>query len=79
MMVSPDFFRDDNKDKTLKELISIKNKLIVAITDCENILTNKKAMSKEIFPKPGPKVIYEMNILYLKEILDLIINKKDEF
>lgn len=79
MMVSPEFFKDENKNKSLKELITTKNELINEINECENILNNEAIMSEIAFSKPGPKVRYEMNMLYLKEIIDLIIEKKNEF
>ena len=71
MMISPDSYIDELKDKTYKELIKEKNKLLKEISDFEN----NKIADEEYNINPSPDVIYQCNLLYLSKLCELIANK----
>ena len=74
MMISPELFKEQNKDKTLKELVIVRNELIDKIKRYEerNILNTDNELIDDDFIKPSPATRYDMNNHYLKEITDLI-------
>lgn len=81
MMVSPESFKKINEEKTLKELIDVKNSLLEEITDYETrkILVDNPIFTDDDMVKPSPQLRYRMNIDYLKEILELISEKEQNF
>lgn len=81
MMISPELFKEHNKDKTLKELVIARNQLLDSIKDYENrkILNNSNELTPDDLVKPSPETRYNLNNQYLKEITDLINEKlKDQ-
>lgn len=71
MMISPESYIDELKDKTYKELIKEKNKLLKEISDFEN----NKIADEEYNIDPSPDVIYQCNLLYLSKLCELIADK----
>lgn len=77
MMISPEYFKEQNKDKTLKELVMVRNQLLDSIKDYENrkILNKSNELTQDDLVKPSPETRYNLNNQYLKEITDLIGQK----
>ena len=71
MMISPDSYIDEFKNKKYKELVVEKNKLLKEISDFEN--NNIPKVSYNI--NPSPDVIYQCNLLYLSKLCELIADK----
>ena len=71
MMISPEAYIDELKNKTYKELIKEKNKLLKEISDFEN----NKIADEEYNINPSPDVIYQCNLLYLSRLCELIAYK----
>lgn len=71
MMISPEAYIDELKNKTYKELIKEKNKLLKEISDFEN----NKIADEEYNINPSPDVIYQCNLLYLSRLCELIADK----
>ena len=71
MMISPEAYIDELKNKTYKELIKEKNKLLKEISDFEN----NKIADEEYNINPSPDVIYQCNLLYLSKLGELIADK----
>ena len=71
MMISPEAYIDELKNKTYKELIKEKNKLLKEISDFEN----NKIADEEYNINPSPDVIYQCNLLYLSKLCELIADK----
>ncbi len=71
MMISPESYIDELKNKNYKELIKEKNKLLKEISDFEN----NKIADEEYNIDPSPDVIYQCNLLYLSKLCELIADK----
>lgn len=71
MMISPETYIDELKNKTYKELIKEKDKLLKEISDFEN----NKIVDEEYNINPSPDVIYQCNLLYLSKLCELIADK----
>ena len=71
MMISPESYNDELKNKNYKELIKEKNKLLKEISDFEN----NKIADEEYNINPSPDVIYQCNLLYLSKLCELIADK----
>jgi len=71
MMISPESYIDELKNKNYKELIKEKNKLLKEISDFEN----NKIVDEEYNIDPSPDVIYQCNLLYLSKLCELIADK----
>ena len=71
MMISPETYIDELKNKTYKELIKEKDKLLKEISDFEN----NKIADEEYNINPSPDVIYQCNLLYLSKLCELIADK----
>lgn len=76
-MMVPEYYIDDLKDKSVQELVIIRNKLIESLKCYENrkILNDNKEILREDMVKPSASTIYYWNNHQLKEITDLIIDK----
>lgn len=74
MLVSPESYKNENENKTLKQLVLERTKLFNAIVEYEkkHIIGNEPYGADEI-AKPSQKDIYRMHNLYLKEVTNLII------
>lgn len=71
MMISPDSYIDEFKNKKYKELVVEKNKLLKEISDFENNNIPKESYNIN----PSPDVIYQCNLLYLSKLCELIADK----
>ena len=71
MMISPNCFVDKLKDKTYKELLKERDKLIRQIRAFEK----DKVPEIEYSICPSPEVVYQMNLQYLGELCNLIAEK----
>lgn len=75
MMNSPEGYKKENDNKSIEELILERTRLFNEMVEYEqkHIINNEA----EKVAKPSLKDIYNMHNLYLKEITDLIVNKRD--
>lgn len=74
MMISPNCYIDEIKDKSYKELLKEREELLKAIYSFE-----KEEIEKgEIIYSPSPEVVYQMNLEYLGELCKLISRKYNE-
>lgn len=71
MMISPQNYVDDMKEKCYEDLIKEKDKLIKEIHRFEN----NKIADNEFCINPSPEVVYQCNLLYLRELCKLIYDK----
>ncbi|MBE5822092.1 MAG: hypothetical protein E7311_05875 [Clostridiales bacterium] len=79
MMISPEVYKEENKDKELKELLVERNKLIKYMNEYENdSINNERKSDIGIIISPSPSTRYYWYNYYLKEITDLIIEKLDD-
>ena len=72
MMISPDGFIMQNKDKSYEELLPIRDELIKAIQSFENHRHDQKS---DIRMHPSPEVVYQCNLMYLGRLCELIADK----
>lgn len=71
MMISPESYIEELKDKSYEELLKEKRNLLKEISDFEN-----NNISNERFNiDPSPDVIYQCNLLYLSKLCELIAKK----
>ena len=71
MMISPQSYIGDLKEKRYEDLIKEKDKLIKEIQKFEN----HKISNSEICMNPSPEVVYQCNLLYLSELCKLVHDK----
>lgn len=74
MMISPNCYIDELKDKSYKELLKERKELLEAIYSFEN----EEIEQGEIICSPSPEVVYQMNLEYLGELCKLISKKYNE-
>ena len=74
MMISPESYVDELKDKSYKDLLKKREELLEKIY----IFENGKIDEKEIMLKPSPDVKYQMYLEYLGELCKLIAAKYRE-
>ena len=74
MMISPDWYVEDKKDKKYKELLVERDKLLKEIKDFEN----NNIPEKDYMIDPSPEVIYQCNLQYLSKLCDLIYKKYNQ-
>lgn len=68
MMISPEWFAEDNKGKSYEELIAVRNELMEEITAFEE----RKIPQEEYAICPSPDTRYWCNLKYMIEICKLI-------
>ena len=73
MMIIPDYYVKTLKNKSYKQLLIERNKLLNDIYSFENE-SNNNMIDKQIF-SPSPDVIYQMKLNYLAKICELIAKK----
>ena len=73
MMISPEIFIEEQKDKTYQELLVERNKLIREIKQYES-----GEEPEHIIINPSPDVRYQCNLEYLAKICELIARKFNE-
>ena len=75
MMISPQGYIEQHKDKSLEELIKERNELLDEMKEYEeaNILNKKPPIFSGIIIEPSPSTVYYWNNHYLNAITDLII------
>ena len=80
MMVSPDWYKNELKKKTYKELLTEKDELLKEISDFETIMksNNKSDLDFESDFCPSPDVVYQCNLLYLSKLCELMADKFNE-
>ena len=80
MMISPQGYIEQHKDKSLEELIKERNELLDEMKEYEeaNILNKKPPIFSGIIIEPSPSTVYYWNNHYLNAITDLIIERKKE-
>ena len=71
MMISPDYYFEEQKDKSYEDLLKEKKKLLKEISDFEN----DKIPEDDYNIDPSPDVIYQCNLLYLSKLCELIAEK----
>ena len=74
MMISPNCYIEDQKDKSYKQLLKEREELLKAIYSFEN----EEIEQGEMFYSPSPEVVYQMNLEYLGELCKLISKKYNE-
>ena len=74
MMISPNCYIDELKDKSYKELLRERKELLEAIYSFEN----EEIKQGEMICSPSPEVVYQMNLEYLGELCKLISKKYNE-
>lgn len=75
MMISPDGFINSYKNKSYKELLPVRDKLIREIRKFEK---NSHELENDIIMDPSPEVIYQCNLEYLGELCKLISYKYNQ-
>ncbi|MDO4271659.1 MAG: hypothetical protein Q4C83_01585 [Candidatus Saccharibacteria bacterium] len=73
MMISPESYIDEIRDKSYKQLLKEKRRLIKEIDEFEN-----SSRQEEIIVLPSPETIYLCNLEYLAELCKLIAEKYGE-
>lgn len=71
MMISPEWYIDEQKIKQYKELIKERDKLLKEIVNFEN----KNIPDDEYLIDPSPEVRYQCNLKYLGKLCELISEK----
>lgn len=71
MMISPQNYVDDMKEKCYEDLIKEKYKLIKE----RHRFENNKIADNEFCINPSPEVVYQCNLLYLSELCKLVQEK----
>ena len=71
MMIDPQNYINNLKNKNYTYLIKEKNKLVTQIYEFEN----HKNLINEVCIEPSPDVIYKYQLLYLSELCKLIYAK----
>ena len=72
MMISPEMFVKQYKDKKYADLLEIRDQLVEENEECEEPTKKEK---KNGFMEPSPEVVYQMNLKYLGELCKLIADK----
>jgi len=75
MMISPQSFIKEFKNKSYKELLEERENLLRSIYEFEKNGVDNKLGD---FIKPSPNVIYQVNLEYLGELCRLISEKFNE-
>lgn len=70
MMMSPESFIKLHKDKSYKELLQIRDKLVEEIWAFE-----RNTHDSDFYIHPSPEVVYQCNLMYLGELCKLISEK----
>ena len=71
MMISPEFFIEQYKDKRYEELLPVRDNLLEEIRAFENRTYDPELDSW----RPSPDVIYQFNLEYLGKLCELIAEK----
>lgn len=81
MMISIDTYIDERKNKSYKELIIERDKLLKDIYNYENSINNKTInIDNMVITETDPYALYQCNLLYLSKLLILIKDKyKEEY
>ncbi|MGI6256627.1 MAG: hypothetical protein ACOYJU_00950 [Anaerovoracaceae bacterium] len=75
MMISPDSFKELNKDKTYSELLEVRNELLAEIKSFEE---DDRKSDELIEISPSPEVVYQCNLLYLAKVAELLSEKYNQ-
>lgn len=74
MMISPDYYVDQHKDKSYEELLPISDELIDSIRTFEK----QGPAANDVIIAPSPDVRYQMDLEYLGKLCELIAEKYRE-
>ena len=72
-MRAPQSYIEELHDKTFKELLEIRNKLLNEIKDFEKNI--EEIITQNVFFDPTPDVVYQWKLLVLSKLFDLLQNK----
>lgn len=74
MMISPETFIEEHKDKSYIELLKVRDELLEEIRSFEY----KGQDSMGFMISPSPEVRYQCNLLYLGKLCELISEKYNQ-
>ena len=74
MMIDPKSYKREFENSSLDKILQERDRIIEFMHDYENENLPEKYYERD----PSPEVVYFTNVLYLKEICDLIISKMNE-
>ena len=74
MMISPQSFVESYKNKSYKELLSVRDKLMKEIRAFERRTFDPELMLR----RPSPETVYQCNLWYLGELCKLIAEKYNQ-
>ncbi|MBQ9512715.1 MAG: hypothetical protein IJR58_05940 [Lachnospiraceae bacterium] len=74
MMISPDYYVDQHKDKSYEKLLPIRDELIDSIRTFEK----QGPAANDVIIAPSPDVRYQMGLKYLGKLCELIAEKYNE-
>ena len=74
MMISPDTFVDQHKNKSYRELLNVRDELIESLREYENSSKTEASFLVE----PSPDVVYQCHLEYLGKLCPLIADKFSE-
>lgn len=73
-MIDPKTYRKEFENSSLDKILQEKNRIVEFMHDYESHSLPEKYYERD----PSPEKVYSTNLLYLKEICDLIILKMNE-
>ena len=79
MMISPESYIEELKEKSFEALIDERSRLIKEIEELEKIVFDKSTDSEEWNMDPGPDVIYQEDLQYLAELCKFLGEKYGEW
>lgn len=80
MMISPDGYVSMHRNDSFKELIKERKSLEREISRLEKLVFEKNYLDEEWMIRPGPDVLYQMNLEYLAALCLLIRDRyREEF
>ena len=74
MMISPEGYINDLKDKKYKELLVERDRMLKDIKNFEKE-DSEAEIGIEIIRHPSPDLVYHMNLLYLSKLSELLSEK----
>lgn len=77
MMISPKTYREKQENKSYKDLLEEREKLLKKILEFENNFDENSdtVLDDMVIISPSPEVIYQCNLKYLAQLCDLIAEK----
>jgi len=72
MMISPEYFIEEQKSKSYQELLAVRDELLSEIRTYEN---GTDSQNEEWIVNPSPEVVYQCNLMYLGKLCQLIADQ----